>query len=152
MTKFIKNHFVSLILLSLFIGFVSYRIYTADPQGYCSSEYRSDVINQYLSDEYFIKKLLSENFRSEISRKEGGYKGMPEDEKKIEAKVVDYLANHPACCKVYRESADGIEVHSNLWDRAFWHFQTVAIKVSDERNTEGGYAIMSICGRYLDAR
>ena len=157
MTKFIKNHFVGLVLLSLFIGFVSYRIYTADPQGYCSSEYRSDVRNQYLSDEYFIKAALRDGYLGNISKLSNQDKSVNKDENII----AKYIEEYPECCHVYRKSEQDIKVYSTLWDRAFWHHQTIAVKIQDIESIEavrnGKYPVhddailfMSICGNFLD--
>lgn len=148
MMAFIKRHPIKLVLVALVLSKILHLMITADPPGYCSSEPYTSVKNRYLSDEEFVEAFLRVKFLHDLSQQDDHYgKNQAADEGKVKQLVANYLARNPNCCKVFRGSTRDIEVHSDLWDRSFWHFQTVAVTL----NGESGYAVMSVCGRYLGA-
>lgn len=152
--SFIKKHIVLLLITSLISGFVLYRIVTAEPKGYCSGKAFNGKTNTYLTDEEFIQAWLYVKYLYELADQEDHHGiNIEGDIEKAREMARTYYGEHLRCCKVYRNSADGVEVHSSLWDRAFWRFQTIAVVTTLESHRgEGGYAVMNTCGHYLDSK
>lgn len=158
MIIFIKRQPIGLAFLCVLLGLIFYRILTADPIGYCSTEHNNSVKNQFLSDEYFIKIALRDGYSGKISKFSmlGNVTSIEEKENLITKFIVEY----PECCKVYRKSEGGAQVYNTLWDRAFWRFQTIVVEVWDidsldamrrGENPTHDVALLpiSICGKYL---
>ncbi len=156
MIKFIKSNPIKLIFLSLLLGFVAYRIVTAEPKGYCVGKAFNGKVGVYLTDKEFIFAALKsggQGIKVSLDQK------MPNPTDEM---VKKFLAEYPDCCEVSRDSIYfqgevSIKVYSTLFDRAFWRFQTIAVKVrgiEDMRNgkvnAEEGLLFLNTCGTFLD--
>lgn len=157
MINFIKNNPVKLIFLILLLGFIAYRIATAEPKGYCAGKAFNGKVGVFLTDEEFIFKALKIGAGQGIKVSLDQKTREPTDEM-----VKKFLAEYPNCCEVYRDSIYfqgevSIKVYSTLFDRAFWRFQTVAVGVtgiedmrSGKINVEDGLSFFNTCGTFLD--
>jgi hypothetical protein len=152
--KFIKDNPIKLIFICLLLGVVTYRIATAEPKGFCAGKTFNGKTNTYLTNEEFIQAWLSTKYLYELADQEDHHgMNIEGDIEKAREMAKSYHKLYKGCCKVYRDSADGIEVHSSLWNRAFWRFQTIAVVTTLESHSgEGGYAVMNACGYYLDSK
>lgn len=129
MITFIRNNPVKLIVSLVILVLASLLILTADPKGYCSGKAFNGKTGVYLTDEEFVIWALKTGFVGKLFSDQKLPTASEEEAKK-------YLAQNPDCCEVYRHStyySGGIdvEVHSSLFDRAFWHRQSVVVRVRD---------------------
>ena len=164
MIKFIKHNPVKLIFLSLLLGFVAYRIATAEPKGYCAGKAYNGKVGVFLTDEEFIFAALK--VIPGVYTESGGGIVNPSDEV-----IKNYMEEYPDCCLVYRDEekyvSNGPHVRSSLLSSLLGMEQRVVVAYRDivamksnptftvEGNPrfmiEGNSAAVSVCGYvYLD--
>lgn len=156
MKSFIKNNPIKLVVLLVIFVLMSALLLTAEPKGYCSGKAFNGKTGVYLTDEEFIFAALKsggQGIKVSLDQK------MPNPTDEM---VKKFLAEYPDCCQVYRDSIYfngevSTKVYSTLFDRAFWRFQTIAVKVSGienmrngKVNAEEGLLFLNTCGTFLD--
>lgn len=124
------------ILLGLFgiSLYVSYTFLTSDPPGYCGEQKR------FLSDEEFIEIAVRDVHRSGRMKIDGA-----------DASIVSFHAQHPNCCRVYRETQSFIDGMLNTYVVEVVMYYEVNDKELKAQPKEGAYyesyTKIGACGR-----
>lgn len=91
----LKTILLGLLGISLY---ASYTLLTSDPPGYCAEQKR------FLSDEEFIEIAVRNEASGGMMKINGS-----------DASIVSFHAQHPDCCRVYRETQSFIEKILNAY-------------------------------------
>ncbi len=149
MINFIKNNPVKLIFLSLLLGFVAYRIATAEPKGFCAGKAFNGKSGVYLTDEEFIFRALKIFSWADTPRgvysEDGGVVVKPSDEV-----IKNYMKKNPNCCLVDRDlSSRSINTNQSILSRVLKRKQFVIVAYQDFEGVKNRPVFSGYDDKYL---